>query len=207
MEQNNQTTQSDKTNEQNNQQQQQETSIENNPVFKEIVEFGFDKEMIKIAMKFTTAKEEIINMIVKMLEDPDFYYQLKNAPQGNISEQDNNYKMVILVREDLHMSMGKTAAQVGHAVLGAYKLSQFNAPNNIQMWENYNGQVKIVLAVPGEKELITYQKKANENRIITYMVIDAGRTEVEPNTCTCLAIGPHKTSEIDKITGELKLLK
>jgi PTH2 family peptidyl-tRNA hydrolase len=39
------------------------------------------------------------------------------------------------------------------------------------------------------------------------MVIDAGRTEVEPNTCTCLAIGPHKSSEIDKITGELKLLK
>ena len=206
MEHNNQPqTQSDKAQEQS--QPQQDTSVENNPVFKEIVEFGFDKDMIKIAMKFTSSKEEIINMIVKMLEDPDFYYQLKNAPQVNTSEQDNNYKMVILVREDLHMSMGKTAAQVGHAVLGAYKLSQFNAPNNIQMWENYNGQVKIVLAVPGEKELISYQKKANENQIITYTVIDAGRTEVEPNTCTCLAIGPDKSSKIDKITGELKLLK
>ena len=50
-------------------------------------------------------------------------------------------------------------------------------------------------------------KKADENKIVSYIVRDAGRTEVEPNTCTCCAIGPNTVSEIDKITGKLSLLK
>ena len=32
-----------------------------------------------------------------------------------------NFKMVLVVRTDLGMGVGKIAAQVGHAVLGAYK--------------------------------------------------------------------------------------
>ena len=189
------------------------------PLYNEIAELGFEKDMILLAMKFSNNKEDIINMIVRMLEDNDFYLQMKQSvnnvssmstqliPASSMPYQLDQYKMVIIVREDLNMSKGKIAAQVGHAVLGAYKESLRRNPAIVNGWENYSGQAKIVVACKSEKELIDLMKKADENKIVTYIVRDAGRTEVEPNTCTCCAIGPNTVSEIDKITGKLSLLK
>jgi PTH2 family peptidyl-tRNA hydrolase len=37
-------------------------------------------------------------------------------------------------------------------------------------------------------------------------VADAGRTEVDPGTVTCMGLGPEKQSVLDKITGELGML-
>ena len=52
-----------------------------------------------------------------------------------------------------------------------------------------------------------YSAQAEEAHIWNFQVVDAGRTEVEPNTKTVLAIGPDLNSNIDQITGNLKLLK
>ena len=38
------------------------------------------------------------------------------------------------------------------------------------------------------------------------IVQDAGRTQVEPGSETVLAVGPGPVSDVDKITGKLKLL-
>lgn len=191
----------------------------NDSLYNEIAELGFEKDMILLAMKFSSNKEDIINMIVRMLEDNDFYLQMKQSvnnvssnstqliPSSSMPYQLDQYKMVIIVREDLNMSKGKIAAQVGHAVLGAYKESLRRNPAIVNGWENYSGQAKIVVTCKSEKELIELMKKADENKIVSYIVRDAGRTEVEPNTCTCCAIGPNTVSEIDKITGKLSLLK
>ena len=46
------------------------------PLYNEIAELGFEKDMILLAMKFSNNKEDIINMIVRMLEDNDFYLQI-----------------------------------------------------------------------------------------------------------------------------------
>ena len=37
-------------------------------------------------------------------------------------------------------------------------------------------------------------------------VTDAGHTQIAPGTITCLSIGPAPEENIDKITGDLKLL-
>ena len=193
---------------------------------KEIMEFGFDEEKVDLAMKLSSDKEEICNLIVRMIEEPEFYNQMKSNTQLNQNQNNNNnnslfsnfsnilqnlsnpqeYKMVIVVRNDLKMTIGKTAAQVGHAVLGAYQRSMNKNALLVNNWQNFSGQAKIVLQVNSEKELNDIEDNAKKNGLVTCLIRDAGRTEVEPNTPTCCAIGPDIVSNIDKITGNLKLL-
>ena len=47
---------------------------------------------------------------------------------------------------------------------------------------------------------------ASSNKIHIAVITDAGRTQVEPGTVTCMGLGPAPASELDKITGELKML-
>ena len=194
---------------------------------KEIMEFGFEEDKVDLALKMSNDKEEICNLIVRMMEEPEFYVQIKTNLEmkqtvqknndnkinnnilnifQNLSNQFQEYKMVIIVRKDLKMSIGKTSAQVAHAALGAYKLSLTKNNDKVKNWENFSGQAKIVLGVENEKELYEIKDKADKNGLITCLIHDAGRTEVSPNTATCCAIGPDTTQKIDEITGKLKLL-
>ena len=194
---------------------------------KEIMEFGFEEDKVDLALKISNDKEEICNLIVRMMEEPEFYAQIKTNLEMKQTEQKNNdnkinnnilnifqnlsnqfqeYKMVIIVRKDLKMSIGKTSAQVAHAALGAYKLSLEKNNDKVKNWENFSGQAKIVLGVENEKELYEIKDKADKNGLITCLIHDAGRTEVSPNTATCCAIGPDTIQKIDEITGKLKLL-
>ena len=206
---------------------QPQTQNNTNDLKKEILEFGFDEEKVDLAMKISKDKEEICNLIVKMMEEPDFYKQLKTNSQIKENQQNNNennfsmnfsnllknltnnlqqYKMVIVVRRDLKMSIGKTAAQVAHAVLGSYKESLIKKKDIVMNWEDLSGQAKIVLGVDNEKQLLEMKNKAEQAGLITCLIHDAGRTEVTPNTATCCAIGPDLVQKIDEITGKLKLL-
>jgi len=38
------------------------------------------------------------------------------------------------------------------------------------------------------------------------VVSDAGHTQLDPGTVTCMSIGPAPENAIDRITGDLKLL-
>ena len=211
-----------------------EAKTDKNDLKKEILEFGFDEEKIDLAMKMSNDKEEIVTLIVKMMEEPEFYNQIKTNSQINqntqVQNSNNNnnnnnnplsnafsnfitnlsnfdqYKMVIVVRKDLNMSIGKTSAQVAHAAVGAYKRAMDKNANIVMNWENFSGQAKIVLGVENEKQLLEIKNKADQAGLITCLIHDAGRTEVAPNTATCCAIGPDLVQKIDPITGNLKLL-
>ena len=169
---------------------------------KEIMEFGFEEDKVDLALKMSNDKEEICNLIVRMMEEPEFLVQIKSNLETkeinsknndnkinnelinifqNFSNQFQQYKMVIVVRKDLNMSVGKTSAQVAHAALGAYKLSLTKNNDKVVNWENFSGQAKIVLGVQNEKELFDIKDKADKNGLITCLIHDAGRTEVSPN--------------------------
>lgn len=112
------------------------------------------------------------------------------------------YKQVILVRQDLKLPKGKLAVQVAHASVSAMEKSSKDIVNE---WKS-EGMKKVALKVKDEEELIHFLKLANNNKIITALITDAGKTTVEPGTVTCLGLGPDKEEKLNKITGQLKMV-
>ncbi len=114
-------------------------------------------------------------------------------------------KQAIVVRTDLQMGKGKVAAQVAHASLAAAESAQEKRVGWYREWK-LEGQAKIVLKVDSFEALEELFRKARSAGLPASMVEDRGLTQVDPGTVTCLGLGPAPDSEIDKITGKLKLL-
>jgi len=115
------------------------------------------------------------------------------------------YKQTIVMRADLGLGRGKLAAQSSHASLGAYKRVAKSNPEIARAWEE-EGQMKVVLKVASEGELLEFYNKAKAAGIPCELIRDAGHTQVEPGTLTCFAAGPWDEHELDAIFGKLKLL-
>jgi len=114
-------------------------------------------------------------------------------------------KQVIVVRKDLGMGTGKIAAQVGHAsVLGAENVRK-SRREWYDDWED-SGQEKVVVKVSSLSELEQVKKHAISLGLPWSEVADAGHTQLEPGTITCISIGPAPEETIDKVTKDLKLL-
>ncbi|SPO34910.1 related to PTH2 - aminoacyl-tRNA hydrolase [Pseudozyma flocculosa] len=114
-------------------------------------------------------------------------------------------KMVLLVRMDLKMEKGKIAAQCGHATLAAYKAALKQTPQLVKQWERL-GQAKVALKCPDEATMKGLEAKARSLGLAARSIIDAGRTQIAPNSRTVLGIGPAPVSLVNEITGHLKLL-
>ena len=112
------------------------------------------------------------------------------------------FKQCIVVREDLRLSSGKLAVQVAHASV----LSLERADRSMISEWKAEGQRKIVLTVPSLQDLLNLKDYADRSRLPNSIVIDAGLTEIPAGTITALGIGPGPAKQIDKITGNLKLL-
>jgi PTH2 family peptidyl-tRNA hydrolase len=115
------------------------------------------------------------------------------------------YKQVILIRTDLGMSTGKKCAQACHASISASNLVRRKDRAAWKTWIN-SGQKKIILKAQSLEELETIHDQLERNKILCYIINDAGLTQLPPNTTTALGIGPVLSEVIDKYTGDLKLL-
>lgn len=125
-------------------------------------------------------------------------------------------KMVIIVRSDLKntknekVRTGKIIAQACHSVLGfvwdnlkGRKIS-FELSDEQFEWVKC-GQTKIALKVGSEKEMMELFGNAKSQGLAVELITDAGHTEFDGPTKTCIAIGPNYSSKIDAITGHLSL--
>ena len=115
------------------------------------------------------------------------------------------YKQAILLRKDLNLSKGKAVAQGAHASIGAFIKADRDQESCSQDWLQ-EGMKKVVLEVADEKELIEYFQAAKDLGLPASLITDAGHTEIPAGTKTAVGIGPARNEDIDKVTGELKLL-
>ncbi|RPB28051.1 PTH2-domain-containing protein [Terfezia boudieri ATCC MYA-4762] len=95
----------------------------------------------------------------------------------SFSDVNGECKLVLIVRTDLPMTKGKTAAQCSHATLACYKSLQRSSPSLLRRWEQA-GQAKIALRGNDEEELITLQAQAQSLGITARIIHDAGRTQI-----------------------------
>ncbi|KAH8304406.1 hypothetical protein KR059_008316 [Drosophila kikkawai] len=117
-------------------------------------------------------------------------------------------KLALVVRADVKMSKGKTAAQCAHAAVMCYQSAvQGTKLQNaiLQRWCRL-GQPKIVLRVDNYEQLSNLEQRAQESNVVAAMVRDAGRTQLESGTATVLGLGPAPADELDKLVAHLKLL-
>lgn len=112
------------------------------------------------------------------------------------------YKQVIVIRSDLKLSKGKLAAQTAHASLDAYKKADGRVRSE---WES-TGSKKVVVKIEDLKGLMEIYEEAKQAGLPASLIRDAGRTELPAGTVTAVGIGPYEEADIDKITGNLKML-
>jgi len=115
------------------------------------------------------------------------------------------YKLVVAVREDLGLSKGKLAVQVGHAAVSCAISARAKQEKWYRAWIA-EGQRKVVVTVEDERHLQDVAAKARSLGLPAEVIQDAGLTEVPAGTVTCVGVGPAPDHLVNQVTGSLKLL-
>ena len=122
----------------------------------------------------------------------------------SLEPNDQSSTMVFVVRTDLKLSSGKLVAQAGHAAVEVALKARKSEHDLLNRWRN-EGARKIALKIPDEDSLKRLFGEAQEAGLVSYMVKDAGHTEIPPGTLTVVGIlGPRRA--VDALVGDLSLL-
>ncbi|KAJ3589788.1 hypothetical protein NHX12_010630 [Muraenolepis orangiensis] len=122
----------------------------------------------------------------------------------SVMGEGGEFKMILVVRNDLKMGKGKVAAQCAHAAVSAYKQTHRRNPELLKQWD-YCGQPKVVVKAPDEETLMDLLRNAKAAGLSVSLIQDAGRTQIAAGSRTVLGVGPGPTDLVDKVTGHLKL--
>ncbi|XP_067420267.1 probable peptidyl-tRNA hydrolase 2 [Emydura macquarii macquarii] len=102
---------------------------------------------------------------------------------------DGGYKLVVMVNKELAMGVGKIAAQVGHAAVGLHQLIQKKSTEREMICQcDECGAKKVVVQGSNTAHLMDLQVLAFSLELTTYLVQDAGRTQVPAGSYPVLAI-------------------
>lgn len=122
----------------------------------------------------------------------------------SVSDGHGEYKMVLVVRQDLGMGKGKIAAQCCHAAVGLCRQLERSNPKLLHQWES-TACAKVVVKAPDETTLVELARKGRSTGLEVCIIRDAGRTQIAPGSKTVLGVGPGPVDLVDQVTGHLKL--
>ena len=102
--------------------------------------------------------------------------EVKMSEEEEEELAESDLKMVFLVREDLKMSKGKIAAQVGHAACGLFR-NALESKNDhhykcLEVWETY-GAKKITLKIDSLEDLKAIQTQVKSAKLNQICIQDA----------------------------------
>lgn len=187
----------------------------NEEFLKALVEMGVSQNAAEKGLYYTgnISAEAAAEWVFDNVEQPDLHepFQIDHSLTGFAALKENiqsPYKMIFVVNDSLKMGVGKIAAQVGHAAVGLYReLAETKGEHTFYLLEQWqgNGETKIVVKGETTQALMDLESLAMEHRLPSYLVTDAGRTQVTPGAVTVLGL-IGSSHELDKITGKLKLL-
>ncbi|XP_022729533.1 peptidyl-tRNA hydrolase 2, mitochondrial isoform X2 [Durio zibethinus] len=154
----------------------------------------------------------ILGLLLDLSKPTKTLSKKKNFLPGKLQEQDfvstnadQDLKMVLVVRQDLKMKSGKIASQCAHAATGMYAELMQSDRSLLRQWEHC-GQPKIVVICRNQQEMNKLREAAENIGLPTFVVADAGRTQVSAGSKTVLAVGPGPKAAVDSVTGKLNLL-
>ncbi|KAF8388924.1 hypothetical protein HHK36_025606 [Tetracentron sinense] len=140
--------------------------------------FGFFLDLSKPTQNNSTKRNKPLSSLRK---------QQQHELVSNSSDEE--LKMVLVVRQDLKMGAGKIASQCAHAATGMYAEMMQSQRSLLRQWEQC-GQPKIVVSCKNQQEMNKLKEAAESIGLPTFIVADAGRTQVLAGSRTVLAIGP-----------------
>jgi PTH2 family peptidyl-tRNA hydrolase len=127
-----------------------------------------------------------------------------------------NSKQVIVMKKFASLRTGKYCAQAAHASMGALlSIGRLDSYGDNLIIPLHNPFVKewltgafkkVTLYVETEEELLAVYDAAKKSNLPVSLIKDSGLTEFAGvPTITAVGIGPANASDIDAITGNLKL--
>lgn len=120
--------------------------------------------------------------------------------------KDDPLVMYLIVKESLNMSIGKTAAQIGHIVQylceGFFKDELSSESKELFSLWNAALHRKIILRANDND----WEKVLSLPKETYRVVVDAGLTELKPNEETAIGLFPIRKSATPKIIKRLRLL-
>lgn len=118
-------------------------------------------------------------------------------------DERSRLKMVIVMRADLDMPVGKMIAQGAHAAANIVVAHRDDPRVREWLGDLYT---KVVVKVEGEEKLKALVVKARAAGLLATEVVGAGFTVFAgAPTLTCAAIGPAREEQLKLITGRLRL--
>jgi len=130
--------------------------------------------------------------------------------------EEREVKQYIIVRTNLGMSAGKVAAQSCHASMKVFFDKMVVLPTDKSERTLYltdeevqwvDGMfTKIVKKVKNEGQLMKAYNKANELGLNVSLIKDAGKTELDGENYTAIAVGPNYVDECEPVVKKLRNL-
>eukprot|EP00347_Sterkiella_histriomuscorum_P012242 403369344 len=130
----------------------------------------------------------------------------KTQTSTALQESNMGFKLHVIIRLDLGMTKGKICAQASHAVLGLYKDLMETNPVLFAQWASLDFPQQTYEA-HSLQELESADQEAENLELESFVVYDAGRTQIAAGSGTVCAIGPCETEFIRHILEKHNILE
>ncbi|XP_022204981.2 peptidyl-tRNA hydrolase 2, mitochondrial [Nilaparvata lugens] len=131
---------------------------------------------------------------------------LNDEGEPKQDDGENDCHIALIINSSLKMGKGKVAAQCGHSVVSLMK--QARKSNEVLYEKCVSGACQLQLfSVESSDDFNRLRQMATGCSLPSYVVADAGRTQIASGSLTVLGVGPASAESINHFVTGLKPYK